>query len=168
MTKVRSKSARQQFIVDVLSKQAISTQDQLREVLVANGYEVTQATLSRDLDELGAIKVAGAVGPVYAVAQPDTFSEVTPAARLAKVAGEVMTSVAVAGNLVVVHTLPGAAHFLASALDRDSWPMIVGSVAGDDTVMVAVSTPEAANDVESLLAGLVSDRRSRQSRSEKS
>jgi len=166
MTTVFSKSARQQRIIDIISRNHVRTQDELRSALQADGYQVTQATLSRDLDELGATKIVAVNGEsVYAIpvdGDPLRTLSVTPDSdstqRLARVVEEVMTACEAAMNLVVVHTRPGAANYLAGALDKNSHAGIVGSVAGDDTVMIACRTIDAAEEVAALLLELSHNR----------
>lgn len=162
MTPLTTKAARHQRIAHVLSASAIHTQDQLREALVATGLEVTQATLSRDLVEIGAIKVLAADGSsIYAIPEVvSTLAETVPdldiEARVARVTAEVLTAADFANNVVVLHTKPGAANYLAGAIDRNSWPEILGSVAGDDTVIVVAKTSQAAEQMCEALLALVS------------
>lgn len=152
-----TKAARLQAISDLIERTPVRTQDELRSHLAAAGFEVTQATLSRDLDELRAIKVVVNGESVYAFSSTgnrQSLTAVDSAQLLARVCGEVMTAVAAAQNLVIVHTRPGAAHYFASALDRDVWREIVGSVAGDDTVMIACVDSTSAADVAAHLSKL--------------
>jgi len=125
----------------------------LRRQLVAAGFDVTQPTLSKDLVELGAVKVRGDAGtPVYAIldeAQAGPGQE----ARLARVCAELLLQADAAVNLVVAHTPPGAAQYFASAVDRAALAAVLGCVAGDDTVLiVARSEAEAAALATQLLA----------------
>jgi transcriptional regulator of arginine metabolism len=131
-----SKHQRQHRITVLLEQQPVSSQAQLVELLAAAGVEATQATVSRDLEEIGAVKVRAAGGePVYAV--PELPKErVAPEDHLRRVLGEWVVEVAASANVVVVRTPPGSAHVVASALDRAALPDIVGTVAGDDTIMV--------------------------------
>lgn len=146
---VRSKAARQAAVVDVITRTAVRSQGQLGEALAAAGYSVTQATLSRDLVEVGAVKVRhGDGGLVYAVpgeggdASPvaDVDDEVLTA-RLARRCAELLVSAEASGNLVVLRTPPGAAQFLASAVDHAVVPGVLGTIAGDDTVLVITRDP---------------------------
>ncbi|MGI8679794.1 MAG: arginine repressor [Jatrophihabitans sp.] len=145
---VTTKAARHAHIVHVLGHHVVRSQAELAALLAAAGLHVTQATLSRDLDELGAVKLRTPDGglPVYVV--PEDGSPLTargtvdaPPHRLARLVGELLTSVEVSANLVVLRTLPGAAQFLASALDRSGLPEILGTIAGDDTVLVVARDP---------------------------
>ncbi|MEN9693515.1 MAG: hypothetical protein RLZZ330_1159 [Actinomycetota bacterium] len=166
---VSSRTARQQLIVDLITREEISTQSALRTKLSKNGFEVTQATLSRDLDEIGAVKIEGQnKKSIYAVAPagdptrtPKALLDSDAQNRLARVASEVVTGVDAAMNIVVVHTKAGAAHYLAGAIDRHVWTDVVGSVAGDDTVMVVTPDVAAAQRVQHLLLTLISEKTSK-------
>ena len=128
-----SKARRQHRIVRLLEEHAVSSQAQLVELLGADGLTATQATVSRDLDDLGAIKVRVSGGEsVYAIPELPT-QQVAPADHLRRVFGDWVAEVASSGNLVVVRTPPGSAHVVASALDRSALPEVLGTVAGDDT-----------------------------------
>jgi transcriptional regulator of arginine metabolism len=145
MTRVEptSKAARHARIVAMLADQAVRSQAELAALLHDAGVHVTQATLSRDLEELGAVKLRSPDGglPVYVV--PEDGSPLTargaggaPPQRLARLIGELLTSAEASANLGVLRTPPGAAQFLASALDRAALPEILGTIAGDDTILV--------------------------------
>jgi transcriptional regulator of arginine metabolism len=147
-----SKAARHARIVSVLAAQVVRSQAELAKLLEQAGFHVTQATLSRDLDELGAVKLRTPDGglPVYVV--PEDGSPLTVRAledavphRLARLIGELLISAEASANLVVVHTPPGAAHFLASALDRAGMPEVLGTVAGDDTILVISRDPDGGD-----------------------
>jgi transcriptional regulator of arginine metabolism len=152
-----SRAARQHRIVQILEKSAVSSQAQLVEILAGSGVEATQATVSRDLEEIGAVKVRAAGGEsVYAV--PDLPKDrVAPEDHLRRVMGDWVVEVSASANLVVVRTPPGSAHVVASALDRAGLPEILGTVAGDDTIIVvAVEEVGGAGLAERLssLSGL--------------
>lgn len=138
-----TKTARQQLITELLSAHEVKSQPELAELLGSRGLHVTQATLSRDLVELDAVKVRLASGAlVYAV--PAEGGNRTPVAgegagavqRLAKLCSELLVSAEATGNMVVLRTPPGAAQFLAGAIDRAELAGVLGSIAGDDTVLV--------------------------------
>jgi transcriptional regulator of arginine metabolism len=137
--------ARQARIVELVSSMAIRSQTELAKLLGAEGVDVTQATLSRDLDELGAVKLRGADGgaPIYVI--PEDGSPVRGVqggtSRLARLLGELLVSADGSANLMVLRTPPGAAQFLASAIDRAALHEVVGTIAGDDTVMVIAREP---------------------------
>jgi transcriptional regulator of arginine metabolism len=134
-----TRAARQARIVELIRDLAVHSQTELLSLLEAEGIATTQATLSRDLDELGALKVRGA----YVI--PDDGSPVRGVeggtARLARLLGEVLVSADASGNLAVLRTPPGAAHYLASALDRAAMHEVVGTIAGDDTIFVVAREP---------------------------
>lgn len=146
---MRSKAARQAAVVDAITRRAIRSQTQLGESLADAGYVVTQATLSRDLVEVGAVKVRHGDGTlVYAV--PGEGGDASPVAdvgedvlgaRLARRCAELLVSAESAANLVVLRTPPGAAQFLASAVDHAVVPGVLGTIAGDDTVLVITRDP---------------------------
>ena len=130
-----SKVQRQQAIARIIEHQQVSSQPQLVELLSEAGIAATQATVSRDLDDLGAVKVRVPGGQtVYAV--PEFAPErVAPLDQLRRVMGEWVAEVNHSGNLVIVRTPPGCAHVVASALDRSGIDGLLGTVAGDDTMM---------------------------------
>lgn len=135
---VRVTRARRQHVIGrLIAEQVVTSQDQLVELLAAEGIFATQATVSRDLDELGAVKVrvAGQERTVYALAELPK-DQVIPAEHLRRVLGEWVVDVASSGNIVVLRTPPGSAHVVASAIDRTGMDGVLGSVAGDDTVLV--------------------------------
>lgn len=157
MSSPRTQAARRTRILEILADRSIHSQEELRTALAAEGLAVTQATLSRDLLDLGAVKVSDGGGrSVYAVraeqatARPETASETT---RLARALHELAVSVDHSLNIVVVRTPPGGAQYLASAFDAAHWGSILGTVAGDDTVLVVTRGIDAGASVaESILA----------------
>jgi transcriptional regulator of arginine metabolism len=152
-----AKQQRQHRIAGLLERNAVMSQDQLVQLLTDDGVVATQATVSRDLDELGAIKVrAGGGDSVYAI--PDLPKEQrAPEDHLRRVLGDWVVEVDHSHNLVVLRTPPGSAHVVASAIDRAGLPSILGTVAGDDTILVVVSERSSGTKVArelSKLAGL--------------
>ena len=160
-----TKAARQQRIAEVLARTAVRSQTQLADLLAADGIDVTQATLSRDLVELDAVKVripSGAL--VYAVpaeggdrtpdpGQPSSAAET----RLARLLGELLVSAEGSANLALLRTPPGAAQFLASAIDRVRPSDVLGTVAGDDTVLVISRDADGGEAVAERLLALAND-----------
>ena len=150
-----TKGARHQHIVDLVTHHEVRSQTELADLLAAGGVRVTQATLSRDLVELDAIKVRASSGAlVYAVPaeggdrRPAAPRETAAAsARLARLCGELLVSADASANLVVLRTPPGAAQFLASAFDKAEFPEILGTIAGDDTVLVIGREPTGGDDL---------------------
>lgn len=144
MTQAPTKAARLSRIADLLARHNVRSQPELARLLAEDGFAVTQTTLSRDLDELGAVRIRDASGEL-AYAVPGEGGDRTPRtgggdgdldSRLARLAAECLVSADSTDNLVVLRTPPGAAQFLASAVDRASLPGILGTIAGDDTVLL--------------------------------
>ena len=144
-----NRAGRHARIVELIRDRAVHSQAELLGLLVSAGIETTQATVSRDLDELGAIKVHGA----YVI--PDDGSPVRGVeggtARLARLLGDLLVSADSSGNLAVLRTPPGAAHYLASALDRAALHDVVGTIAGDDTLLVVAREPVTGARLVALL-----------------
>ena len=130
-----SKVQRQQAISKLIGKHAVTNQPQLVELLAARGIAATQATVSRDLEDLGAVKVRVPGGDtVYAIPEYEP-SRIAPEDQLRRVMGEWVAEVRCSGDLVVLRTPPGCAHVVASALDRSGIGGLLGTVAGDDTLL---------------------------------
>ena len=148
------KPQRQHRIARLLAEGAVVSQGQLVELLAADGVLATQATVSRDLEELGAVKVRVAGGEtVYAI--PELAHErVAPEDALRRVLGDWLADVSSSANLVVLRTPPGSAHVVGSALDRAGLPGVLGTVAGDDTILVVTSSPTGGAAVAKRLATL--------------
>ena len=151
-----SKVQRQAAIVRLVGDHEVTSQPQLIELLQAEDLEATQATVSRDLDDIGAVKVRVASGnTVYAIPEfaPDRLA---PLDQLRRVMGEWVAEVACSGNLVVLRTPPGCAHVVASALDRSRVDGMLGTVAGDDTLLCIASDVDGTDLAEELrrLAGI--------------
>ena len=151
-----AKTQRQHRIARLLEDHPVTSQVQLVEPLADAGVVPTQATVSRDLEELRAVKVRRSGGDaVYAV--PEYEERVEPEDHLRRVLGEWVVEVAHSGNLVVVRTPPGSAHVVASAVDRAGVADIIGTVAGDDTILVVAAERAGGAKVArrlSALAGL--------------
>lgn len=152
-----TKPQRQHRIQRLLEDNAVSTQEQLVDLLAADGVVATQATVSRDLEDVGAIKVRVPGGEtVYAVpAMPK--DAVAPDEHLRRVCSEWVVEVSHSHNLVVLRTPPGSAHVVGSALDRAGLPEVLGTVAGDDTLLLVAAestTGQAVAHRISALAGL--------------
>lgn len=132
------KTQRQHLVTKLIEAQPVANQVQLVELLAAEGVVATQATVSRDLEDIGAIKVR-VPGGESAYAIPALPKEQrAPEDHLRRVFGDWVVEVGHSANLVVVSTPPGSAHVVASALDRSGMPDVVGTVAGDDTILVIV------------------------------
>ncbi len=168
----RTKISRQQRIVQILQREPIGSQAQLAQLLAADGIETTQATLSRDLVELQAVKVRGAGGAlVYRVPPEGGIGRIPGApgaqeeileARLPRLAEGLIVSAEASANLVVVRTPPGAAQYLASALDRSVLPDVLGTVAGDDTVLLVSREADGGDRLAARLLALADGRGARE------
>lgn len=187
-----TKAARHAMIASVLAQRAtpIRSQEELAERLAEMGFKVTQATLSRDLEEIGAVRLRGPDGAlVYALggdsgsgalgrpgdipggvgvvdAEPSAPARrvraggllaalaVEPSGRLVRVAAELLVTAEASGNLVVLRTPAGAAQLLASAIDHAGWPAVLGTVGGDDTVLVIARDPAGGDELAQALLRL--------------
>ena len=149
-----TKPQRQHRIQRLLEDHAVSTQEQLVDLLAADGVVATQATVSRDLEDLGAIKVRVPGGEtVYAI--PELPHErVVPGDHLRRMLSDWVVEVTSSVNLVVLRTPPGSAHVVASALDRSGLPDVLGTVAGDDTMFVVVDEAAGGDVVAARLRDL--------------
>ena len=134
-------------ILELISTRAVRTQDELAEVLAAEGWEVTQSSVSRDIAALRLIKVDGAYRRPASVVIPADPNE-------RRIADGVLTAEAAGDALVVVHTPAGEANRVAVALDRLAWPEVAGTIAGDDTIFIAVKGPAARRRVLDALGKL--------------
>ncbi|MDO5629867.1 MAG: arginine repressor [Mobilicoccus sp.] len=156
----RSRSARHGLIADILHRLPVRSQGQLLDLLAAEGVEITQATLSRDLVELGAVKVRQGRALVYALpglggdttARPAPDQQVVEG-RMRKAVGDLLVSAVCVGNQVVLRTPPGAAQYLGSAIDTTPGQGVLGTIAGDDTILLIM--PGAA-EAEALTQRLLS------------
>ncbi|MGH3745533.1 MAG: arginine repressor [Mycobacteriales bacterium] len=158
---IDSKAARHERIVTVLRERAVRSQGELAAALREAGFGVTQATLSRDLEELGAVKLRAADGGLPAYVVPEDGSPGPARAahdeqphRLARLLGELLVSAEASANLVVLRTPPGASNFLASALDRARLPQVLGTVAGDDTIVVVARDADGGTPLAEHLVRL--------------
>lgn len=163
--RITTKVARHQRIIALLERHEVGSQGQLMSMLADEGIEVTQATLSRDLDELRAFKVQVSNGAtVYAVPSdggdpsPTLQSSDSARARLERVVAELLSSADHSGNIVILRTPPGAAQYLASAIDHTTMPDVLGTVAGDDTVLVVSRDPLGGSKVADQFASMATRR----------
>jgi transcriptional regulator of arginine metabolism len=149
-----AKPQRQHRVARLLSDHAVTSQAQLVELLAAEGVAATQATVSRDLEDLGAIKVRGPGGEtVYAIPELP-IEQRAPEDHLRRVFSEWVVEVAHSANLVVLRTPPGSAHVVGSALDRSGLPGVLGTVAGDDTLVVVVAEDTTGGAMARQLADM--------------
>jgi transcriptional regulator of arginine metabolism len=157
------KVARQARIAELVATQPVTSQGELAALLAAEGIAVTQATLSRDLDELNAVKVRSTPGGPLAYVVPEDGGAPpppqlpavgAPLSRLIRLLGELMVSAEGSANLAVLRTPPGAAHFLASAIDRSGLTQVMGTIAGDDTVLLVAREPAGGPELADLMRTL--------------
>jgi transcriptional regulator of arginine metabolism len=148
------KRLRQQQIRDLIATRTVRTQQELASALRDRGYRATQATISRDVSEMGLIKQTRNGERGYAVPprveQPESSGE----ERLAAILRDLPIEIRPAGLMIVVKAVPGSAHAIAAALDRAGWPEVAGSIAGDDTVFIATVDRRGAERVRRRLSTL--------------
>ena len=161
----QTKAARHALITRVLAREPIHSQGELAVALGTEGLNVTQATLSRDLVELRAERIRTADGTL-AYAVPGEGGDRTPhpvdteqlATRLARLCAELLVTAESSANLVLLRTPPGAAQFLASAIDHSVLPAVLGTIAGDDTVLVISRDPDGGADLAQRFLDLAAER----------
>jgi transcriptional regulator of arginine metabolism len=148
-----TKTARQARIADLIRGNRIGSQGELAALLAAEGLPVTQGTLSRDLVDIGAARTRDAAGGLcYTLVE----SGPTQAAmeRLARLSAELLVSATGSANIAVLRTPPGAAQFFASAIDRVGWDEVLGTIAGDDTVLMVTKDPSGGEKMAKTFLGL--------------
>lgn len=148
------KPQRQHRISRLLEEQPVSSQVQLVELLAAEGVVATQATVSRDLEELGALKVRIPGGSMAYAIPEHSKDRPAPDDHLRRLMGDFVVEVSHSGNLVVLRTPPGSAHVIAAALDRAGFPEVLGTVAGDDTLLVVCAEQADGGTLAGRLASL--------------
>lgn len=149
MTDARAR--RQRLIAQLLRRESITSQEELAERLAADGIVATQATISRDLEQLGAVKIRRNGATAYAL--PEQLG--TPAApRLAAIVRDWVRSADTAANLVVLKTPPGSAHLVGVAFDQAELAEVVGTISGDDTIFVATRSAAEAETLADRLRNL--------------
>lgn len=148
-----SKAGRHDAIRELVQIRRIASQEQLRELLVARGFDVAQATLSRDIRQLRLIKVADHDGPHYTL-PPERWDQTPPLHRLLPT---LFVGAEGTGNLLVVKTYSGGAQAVAEAIDGEEWPEILGTVAGDDTILLILRDPRHLDRVQGRIEDLARD-----------
>jgi transcriptional regulator of arginine metabolism len=145
-----SRHRRQKLIAELIRAEPLASQEEVTARLAAQGFAVTQATVSRDLDQLGAVKVKR--GGILSYALPDQIGDSDwAAARLQRILAEWVRSVEAAGNLIVLRTPPGSAHLVGLAIDQARLPEVAGTICGDDTLFLAIRDGAAAHAVAERL-----------------
>lgn len=159
-----TKTARHSHIAEIIRRHRVRSQSELAGRLADEGILVTQATLSRDLVELGALKVRTSSGSVYAIPgeggdrslEQGIGAELIDA-KLQRLLEELLVSAETSGNLVVLRTPAGAAQYLASAIDRSTLPLVLGTIAGDDTVLVIAKGESGGEDVARFMLDMAAN-----------
>jgi len=146
------KAQRQSAILDVVEREAVRSQEQLRQRLASRGFDVTQATLSRDIKELGLLKRSS--DGAYQPSGADAAAPASALGTLSRALSEYLLSVEAVQQLVVVKTGTGQAQILAVAIDRARLPEIAGTLAGDDTILIIARDPKSAQGVAKELRDL--------------
>ncbi|WP_425807812.1 arginine repressor [Desulfitobacterium sp. Sab5] len=148
------KARRQMKIQEIITKEAIHTQEELAEHLREEGYDVTQATVSRDIKEMGLIKVP-TPDDDYRYAIPGSAQTVNSLERLKRRMQETVVTVNDSENLIVIRTIPGNAQALADLIDKGNWKEIIGTVAGDDTILLVIKPLSAVAEVRKRIADIM-------------
>ena len=143
-----SKLSRQQAIVELAHEGPLPNQQELCKVLARRGFHVTQATLSRDLNELRLVKTPEG----YVLPNGDAAAEPLPA--VSRLVREFVREVRRAQNLLVIKTIPGSAQPVAVAIDAEAWDQVVGTVAGDDTLLIITASNRSAKQLQSRLEAM--------------
>lgn len=147
------KAKRQALIREIVEAQSIQTQEELAEALRAHGMVVTQATVSRDIREMHLLKVLAEDGSYrYATMEK---SDTGISDRLIRMLADSVVEMNSANNLIVIHTLSGSAHVAAEAIDNLKWPEIIGTIAGDNTILLIVRTNEEVDGVMMRFRGII-------------
>jgi transcriptional regulator of arginine metabolism len=149
------KQLRHRAIRDLVAQRPLRTQQELAAALRERGFRTTQATISRDVAELGLVKAAREGTQAYALPRRLVDAETSGEDRLRALLRDLPIEVREAGLLLIVRTLPGSAHAIAAALDRARWPEVAGSIAGDDTVFVACVDRGSLQRVKDRIGGIV-------------
>ena len=142
--------SRRRLVRWMLERAEVATQAELRVALAESGFDVTQATVSRDLDAIGAVRVKTDRSTVYRIGVTGTSDE---RVALFQAIDEFVTVVDVSGNLVVLHVPPGAAQFVASRIDAANVEGIVGTIAGDDTILIVADEEAGAETISQRVQG---------------
>jgi len=155
-----SRVARQGRIIELIQRREIGSQAELADLLADEGITVSQGTLSKDLLEIGAVRVRNAAGAlVYAPPSAEFTSDNSAhQARLARICVELLVSAAASANLAVLKTPPGAAQYFASAVDRVGHPAVLGTIAGDDCILVIARDPEGGQGLADWFTGLAASK----------
>ena len=147
------KTDRQEEIIRIIDEKEIETQEELANCLRERGYNATQATVSRDIKELRLIKVAGRHS-AYCYAKPGRHESAVNG-RMIRLLSDSTVSVSFAGQIIIVKTLSGSANVAAEAIDNIGWPEVLGTIAGDNTVLIVVRNENDAAEISSRILQIV-------------
>jgi len=148
------KQLRHRQIRDIVGRQSVRTQQELAAALRERGFRVTQATVSRDIGEMGLVKSNRDGGTAYELPTGTTDADASPEQKLRDLIAGLPLDIREAGLLLVIRAVPGSAHAIAAALDRCHWPEVVGSLAGDDTLFIAFSDAASLRRIEARIERL--------------
>ncbi|MEW6621649.1 MAG: arginine repressor [Bacillota bacterium] len=140
------KNARQKKILEIIKEYNVETQEELAKRLKESGFEVTQATVSRDIKELGLIKIATG-NDSYKYHMVNEQRQGINISRLSRLLQDSVVKIDHSENLIIIKTLPGVANAIASCIDHIQWPEVIGTVAGDDTILIVVKPSDAVYKV---------------------
>jgi transcriptional regulator of arginine metabolism len=149
-----AKSERHTVIRELVQQNRVASQEQLRELLAARGFDVTQATLSRDIRELRLVKIPDAEAGTHYTLPPETWDQRPAIARLLPT---LYVGAEGTGNLILVRTLAGGAQAVAEALDWEEWPEVMGTLGGDDSILVILRDPKHLQTVLDRLEALAEE-----------
>ena len=146
------KQTRQSAILDLVSTHVVSSQEELRQLLSARGMEVTQATLSRDMHELGLARVSTEDGARYMT--PESLSDDSDKPSLSNLLPQLFSRIDGVGEMIVLHTVRSGAQPIAEAIDQEEFPEVLGTIAGDDTILIVTRSAEARTALTARLLSL--------------
>jgi len=153
---VTNKQVRQKAVRELVTTHAVGTQEDLRRLLVQRGVDVTQATLSRDIQELGLARISGEAGVRYVV--PESLVEDDDKPLLENLLPQLFSRVDGVGELVVLHTVRSGAQPIAEAIDQEEFAEVLGTIAGDDTILIVTRSVEARIALTERLRALAGER----------
>ncbi|HKO14765.1 MAG TPA: arginine repressor [Gemmatimonadaceae bacterium] len=146
------KQDRQQAVLQLIASHAIASQEELRRLLAGHGLQVTQATLSRDLRELGVVRAATGEGARYVLPAMLAPEEAKPS--LDGLLPQLFADLDGVSEMLVLHTLPGGAQPIAEGIDAQDWPEVLGTIAGENTILIVCRSPEARATLGNRLRAL--------------
>jgi transcriptional regulator of arginine metabolism len=153
---VTNKQVRQRAVRELVSTHAVGSQEDLRQLLIARGVDVTQATLSRDIHDLGLARVSGDSGVRYVV--PESLGDDDGKPLLANLLPQLFSRIDGVGELIVLHTVRSGAQPIAEAIDMEEFPEVLGTIAGDDTILIVTRSADARVALTERLRALAGQR----------